>query len=214
MAWHAYDAYMMECFRSVGVLDNDPLALRMMNAVLHTNGNIKLVWLERNPTLAMQSCLVESTRPGVLVLDMALDGISGIQVCAELRQVVNSVRVIGVTAYRPEVYMADALACGMETVVSKMRMDDLITAILREEMRPREPDRERKISEEGLPTLSPRELEVLRCFSDGLDSGETMKRLNIGRSTLASYEHRAFDKLGAHNRVEAVAICIRSRLIT
>lgn len=205
---------MMECFRSVGVLDNDPLALRMMKAVFHTNGNIKLVWLERNPAVAMQSCQIESTRPSVLVLDMALDGISGVQVCTKLRQVVNSVRVIGVTAYRPDVYMADALACGMETVVSKMRMSDLITAIFREKMQPWEPDRGRQIVEECLPTLSPRELEVLRCFSDGLNSVETMQRLNIGRSTLASYEHRAFDKLGAHNRVEAVAICIRSRLIT
>ena len=222
----------------VGVLDNDPLALRMFRAVLHDRDDIDLLWLVSSPVAAVQSCLSAATRPDVLVTDMALEGISGTSVCAKVKQLSGPIRVIGVTAYRTDAYLNDALESGMEAVVSKTRLDDLVVRILDEDAaHGGPPTREetgsgptpvgkanpssceaRQSSEQpptpgGRRTLSHRELEVLGCFSRGLNSSETMDRLDITKSTLASYEHRATVKLGARNRTEAVALCIRKHLL-
>jgi DNA-binding NarL/FixJ family response regulator len=200
----------------VGVLDNDPLALRMFRALLHDRDGIDLLWLVSSPAVAVQSCLSAATRPDVLVADMALEGISGTSVCAKVKNLAPSVRVIGVTAYRTSVYLDDARESGMEAVVSKTRLNDLLACILDEGAVHGEPQRENTGSRPvavGRLTLSSRELEVLRCFSRGLNSNETMTRLGIGKSTLASYEHRATAKLGAHNRTEAVALCMRDHLL-
>lgn len=221
----------------VGVLDNDPLALRMFRAVLHDRDDIDLLWLASSPAVAVQSCLSAATRPDVLVTDMALEGISGTSVCAKVKQLSGPIRVIGVTAYRTDVYLDDARESGMEAVVSKARLDDLVVRILDEDAAHGGPPTQeengsgptpagranpssceaRQSSEQPTPvggrTLSHRELEVLGCFSRGLNSSETMDRLDITRSTLASYEHRATVKLGARNRTEAVALCIRKHLL-
>lgn len=200
----------------VGVLDNDPLALRMFRALLHDRAGIDLLWLVSNPAVAVQSCLSAATRPDVLVVDMALEGISGTSVCEKVKKLAGSIRVIGVTAYRTGAYLDDAKESGMEAVVSKTQLKDLTARILDKDAAHGEPPCENAESgpiSEGRRTLSYRELEVLRCFSRGLSSSETMDRLGIGRSTLASYEHRATVKLGAHNRTEAVALCMRNHLL-
>jgi DNA-binding NarL/FixJ family response regulator len=69
----------------VGVLDNDPLALRMLCALLHDRDGIDLLWLVSSPAVAVQPCLAAATRPEVLVVDMALDGISGTSVCEKVK---------------------------------------------------------------------------------------------------------------------------------
>jgi DNA-binding NarL/FixJ family response regulator len=200
----------------VGVLDNDPLALRMFRALLHDRDGIDLLWLVSSPAVAVQSCLSAATRPDVLVADMALEGISGTSVCAKVKNLAPSVRIIGVTAYRTSVYLDDGRGSGMETVIGKTRLDDLVACILdKGTVRggSRSDNSESEPEPVGTRTLSSRELEVLGCFSRGLNSSETMDRLGIGRSTLASYEHRATSKLGAHNRTEAVALCMRDHLL-
>ncbi|WP_300766450.1 response regulator [uncultured Bifidobacterium sp.] len=221
----------------VGVLDNDPLALRMFRAVLHDRDGIDLLWLVSSPVAAVQSCLTAAARPDVLVTDMALEGIGGTSVCAKVKELSGSIRVIGVTAYRTDVYLDDAWESGMEAVVSKTRLDDLVVRILDEDAaHGGPPTREENGSDPtpvrraipsscearqsskrptpvGRKTLPNRELEVLGCFSRGLNSREAMDRLDITRSTLASYEHRTTVKLGARNRTEAVAVCIRRHLL-
>lgn len=227
----------LECDRPGGVLDNDPLALRMFRAVLHDRDDIDLLRLASSPAVAVQSCLSAATRPDVLVTDMALEGISGTSVCTKVKELSGPIRVIGVTAYRTDVYLDDARESGMETVVGKARLGDLVVRILDEDAaHGGPPTREetgsgptpmgkaipssceaRQSSKQPTPvgrrTLSNRELEVLGCFSRGLNSSETMDRLDITRSTLASYQHRATVKLGARNRTEAVVLCIRKHLL-
>ncbi|WP_416174936.1 MAG: Two-component response regulator [Bifidobacterium crudilactis] len=206
----------------VGVLDNDPLALRMFRTLFASRPDITLIWLERHPSVAVQSCVSAVTRPDVLVVDMALEGISGITVCEKVRGMVRSIRLLGVTAYRTSAYHDAALACGMEAVVSKLEPRTLLAHILDpvHDGIPQPGEQLDGLDDDGQSfanasrQLSTRELEALQCFCDGLTSGQAMDRLHIGRSTLASYERRALLKLDASSRAEAVAICVRTHILS
>ena len=208
----------------VGVLDNDPLALQMFRGVFQNQKNINVLWLQRVPAMAIQACFSTRSRPDVLVVDMALEGISGLDVCRMVRRVAATVRLIGVTAYRADTYRAEGLAMGMQAVLDKTQMHDLLTQIRHAGESSVIPTVHAVAQKSGIESqrvirqeldargLSPRELETLRYFSQGLQSRQIMECLGVGKSTLASYEHRAMEKLGARTRAEAVAVCVERRL--
>jgi PAS domain S-box-containing protein len=60
--------------------------------------------------------------------------------------------------------------------------------------------------------LSRRELEVLRCMSQGLNTKATAERLHVSRATVRNHAQNIFGKLGVHSRLEAVAFATRHRL--
>jgi len=66
---------------------------------------------------------------------------------------------------------------------------------------------------EPLPAeLTRREIEVLRCMKDGIDTGTIAERLFISRATVRNHIQNIFTKLEVHNRLEAVAIANRCGL--
>jgi PAS domain S-box-containing protein len=61
--------------------------------------------------------------------------------------------------------------------------------------------------------LSRRELEVLRCMTQGLNTAATAARLGVSRATVRNHVQNIFGKLGVHSRLEAVAFAARHRLL-
>ncbi|MCH9277110.1 DNA-binding response regulator, partial [Bifidobacterium amazonense] len=70
----------------IGVLDNDPFALDAMCAMIAAmSRDLRIVWSTGSPAVAIEHCHNAHTRPDVLVLDMALGGITGADVCRRIR---------------------------------------------------------------------------------------------------------------------------------
>jgi PAS domain S-box-containing protein len=63
------------------------------------------------------------------------------------------------------------------------------------------------------PTLSRRQLEILRCLSEGLNTAATAARLRLSPATVRNHVHRILAKLGAHSRLQAVAAARRHDLV-
>ena len=197
-----------DCVR-LGVLDNDPFALAMIAGMFKGRRDVKIMWTARNAAPAVQLCMNPATRPETLLVDMGLEGMSGIDVCVQIRRFLPDIRFIGMTAYSPDVYEADARDAGMECVLPKEDFPAVIGAV-----RGDLPIRKIHVNhnEDRGIGLSPRELEIMRCFSEGAAAKEVMAKLGISKGTLGSYESRAVRKLGARNRTEAVALCVRMHL--
>jgi PAS domain S-box-containing protein len=66
---------------------------------------------------------------------------------------------------------------------------------------------------EGPATLSRRELEVLRCLTQGLNTAATAERLTVSRATVRNHVQNIFGKLGVHSRLQAVAFAAKHRLL-
>lgn len=62
-------------------------------------------------------------------------------------------------------------------------------------------------------TLSRRELDVLRCMTQGLNTAATAERLKVSRATIRNHVQNIFGKLDVHSRLEAVAFAAKHRLL-
>ena len=98
----------------IGVLDNDSCALEYIVAMLKqstgSESNIADVWAYTKPAQAVQECRF-GQHTDILIVDMALNGLTGAQVAAEIRRISPDTGIIGITSYTPEVYeqaLADA----------------------------------------------------------------------------------------------------------
>ena len=103
----------------IGVLDNDSCALEYIVAMLKqstgSESNIADVWAYTKPAQAVQECRF-GQHTDILIVDMALNGLTGAQVAAEIRRISPDTGIIGITSYPPEVN-EQALAAADELAV-------------------------------------------------------------------------------------------------
>ncbi|OZG66493.1 response regulator transcription factor [Bifidobacterium eulemuris] len=218
---------------SVGILDNDVLALEALRVVvsrLHPPGisTCTVVWQTTSVALALHRCASGEGAPDVLLLDMALGGISGGEVAARIRKRNARTAIIGITAYNPADYLADAADSGMQALLAKdalMReLAPAMAAIVQGGVWPVRSanggaavaaifatveESHRRLAETpgaggDMDSLSSREREILRRFAEGEDADGIAASLGISRNSVFTYTRRACAKLGVGTRAEAV----------
>ncbi|WP_164514639.1 response regulator [Bifidobacterium goeldii] len=97
------------------MVDNDQLTLTMLTLLVHRDlPEVDVTWACRRGRDAVARCLSADSRPDVLLVDMSLEGLSGVEVCRQVRAATADVALIGVTSFSLEYYAADALAAGAQ----------------------------------------------------------------------------------------------------
>lgn len=102
----------------IGVLDNDQCALECIVAMVNQCPNVD-VWACSKPVQAVQECRFGNQRTDIMIVDMALNGLTGAQVAAEIRRVSPGTGVIGVTSYSPESYERALAEAGAQALLDK-----------------------------------------------------------------------------------------------
>lgn len=169
---------------------------------------------------------IESIHPDIVLLDIRLPGISGIEVCEEISQKYPDVRVIILTSYAEDEMLFSAIRAGASGYVLKqIGGDDLIRAIeavgrgealldpavtqrVFQEVR-------RAVKEEeasAFANLSQQEKHVLLLVSEGKTNREIAKALYLGEGTVRNYVSSILSKLGVSNRAEAAAYAVEHSL--
>jgi DNA-binding NarL/FixJ family response regulator len=158
-------------------------------------------------------------RPDVVLMDVRLSGMSGIEACKEIKHAAPSVRVIILTSYGDDDTVFEAIAAGADGFVLKqLGSDDLLKSIeavgrgestldpatttkvfakMREQIRKRE--------ESAFSQLTEQELRVLAHLSEGRTNREIADILALGEGTVRNYVSSVFSKLHVTNRAEAAA---------
>ncbi|ACB76511.1 response regulator [Opitutus terrae] len=155
-------------------------------------------------------------QPDVVVLDLRMQGMSGVQTLHALRAEFGAVRVLVYSNYArgEEVYQAiKAGAAGF--VVKEMALDRLLEAIrvvnsggqyIPEQVAAR-------IAERLLAGLSPREMEVLKLLAKGLSNKEIATQLGLVVGTIKIYVANIFNKLGVSDRTQALVTAVKRGII-
>jgi DNA-binding NarL/FixJ family response regulator len=157
---------------------------------------------------------VETARreePTLVVLDVCLPGISGYEVCQELRQEFGErLPIILVSGQRIESLdrVAGLLLGADDYLVKPFALDELLIRV-RKLIRRAAP-----IAPAGVPRLTTRELEILHLLADGLGQDEIAKRLFISTKTVGTHIEHIRGKLGVRSRAQAVARAFRDQLVT
>lgn len=203
----------------VMVVDDHPVVTDGVGLLLRGDPSIAVVGSACSGREAVRVARV--IMPDVVLLDLRLPDMLGTEAIGALRAAVPGVKVVLFTAYADHAALPAALDIGVDGCLLKdSSITDLTTALHRIArgvvvIDPRLDRGPARRSQEALyrSGLTPREYEVLRRAAVGRTNPEIAEDLGITRNTVKTYLQGAMGKLGARNRVEAIAKASEARLL-
>jgi DNA-binding NarL/FixJ family response regulator len=204
------------------VADDHPVVLDGLVAILSTQPDFEVVGTASNGLEVVAQ--TEALRPDVLLLDLEMPQMDGVQALETLRGNGITVRVIVFTAFDTDERILGAVQAGAEGYLLKgapreelfeaVRVvnagGSLLQPIVMTKLMRHISQRE---DAKSVETLSPREHEVLQLMARGLQNKEIAAELVISERTVKFHVSSILGKLGAGNRTEAVTMALQQGLI-
>ncbi len=148
---------------------------------------------------------LQRLKPDVLVTDIEMPGLTGLELAQRIQRHALSVKVVIVTTFARSGFLRRALDAGVSGYLLKdAPAEDLAQALRKVQRGGRVIDPQLAIEawSEADP-LNDRERQVLRLAGEGLSAGEIAARLHLSQGTVRNYLSEAIGKLGVGNRIEA-----------
>jgi len=184
-----------------------------LRSILERGSEFRVVGEVDTGTEAVQFC--KKSRPDLVVMDIGLPGMNGIEATSEIMRHAPQTRVVILSMYDDENSVVTAIRSGARAfVLKKASSTDLIDALRivarggsylsshvsdRLLTRIQSGDLETKNSQSPIDTLSPREVQVLRLVAEGKTSKDIAGLLDLGLQTVRSYRKSLMKKLGVNN---------------
>jgi NarL family two-component system response regulator LiaR len=204
----------------VVIVDDHELVRSGLESTLQLFDDIELVAQAGAGEAAVSAC--EATRPDVVLMDLVMPGMSGIEATHRILERCPGTRVVALTSFSEEELIEGALRAGAIGYLMKDVSGAELAAAVR-------------AASAGVPTLAPqaaavlmhavaapdalgkdltpREVQVLALVAEGLSNSEIADRLVISLSTAKRHVSSVIAKLGASSRTEAATMAVRHHLV-
>lgn len=208
------------------IADDHVIVREGVRMILAKERDIEVVGEAGDGEEALQ--LVESARPDVVIMDISMPGMSGIEATQKVRERHPKVSVLALTMHEDESYVFQLLRAGAAGyVLKRAAAQDLVQAV-RAAARGEAflyPSVARKVVEDYLKRveagedrerydgLTEREKEILTLIAQGLSNQQIAEKLYISIKTVQTHRAHILEKLGLHDRTELVRYAIRKGLI-
>lgn len=209
------------------ICDDQAVVREGLAAILSTEPTIQVVGLASNGQEAQD--LVAETQPDVVLMDLRMPVMNGIQATHRLRRDFPVVAVLILTTYADDEWVLDAVRAGAAGYLLKdTRRDDLIAAIkgTAEGRSYLDPSIAATVMKQaavgpgtashtrpGIQDLTEREQEILRLLVQGHSNPEIAQRLHLAAGTVRNYVSTILQKLGVSDRTQAAVIAVQLRLV-
>lgn len=188
--------------------------------VLERQDDIKVVGQAEDGVEAIERC--HALRPDVLVLDIAMPKLNGVEVARSLGRELPEVRILVLSAYTDKRFVYETLKAGAAGYVTKAAasselprairaiamgqqyLSPEISESLKDAITP-----DGNLNLEVAPQLSPREREVLRLVADGVRSAAIARRLGITEATVEVHRRNLMRKLDIRNIADLTKYALR-----
>lgn len=196
------------------IVDDDPLVRSALGLMIGGQPDIAILGEAADGQQGID--LADQVRPDVVLMDIRMPVLGGLEATAALQTRADPPRVIVLTTFDGDDYIVGALAAGADgfllkdtapadivDAIRKVAAGDpmLSPAVLRSLVARVRSDRP-ALPDAGLATLTDREREVAVAVGQGLSNAEIAADLYLSVPTVKAHVSRLFDKLGASNRVQ------------
>ncbi len=188
------------------VAEDQAMVLGALTALLEIESDFEVVAQARTGADALDLALCH--KPNVVVTDIEMPGMTGLDLAAELRARGSAARIIILTTFARPGYLRRALEVGASGYLLKDAPSAQLADAIRRVAaggRAIDPTLATEAWTEPDP-LTDRERQVLRLADEGLGSAEIARRLKLSEGTVRNYLSESIGKLGARNRVEAARL--------
>ncbi len=203
------------------IVDDHPVTRQGLRSALGSSKEVEVVGEAASGDEAVEA--VKQLHPQVVFMDVRMPGMSGIEATKEIREAAPDTKVILFTVEESRAAIADAIRAGVSGYLLKdVSAGELIQAakLALEGKAVIHPTLTRAFIEEVQyveqrpeTPLSRRESQILQKVAYGATTKEVASDLQISPHTVKTHLERIFEKLGANDRAQAVAIALRKGLV-
>ena len=208
---------------NVMLTDDHVLIREGIKHLLEFDGSIKVIEEANDGVECLEK--LKSVTPDVLLLDINMPNMNGIEVLEELKNMGSPVRVLMLTVHSEVEYLVKAVDIGANGYILKdsgstelkqainaiVNNDSYIQANLIPALNSRLINRD--IDKEKLETLTKRELEILTQVAGGMFNKEIAINLNISERTVKNHISNIFKKIDVSDRTQAAVFAIRNNIV-
>lgn len=196
-------------------VDDHPLLREGIGAIINSQSDMFLVGAAANGKEAIEA--FRRLKPDVVLLDLQLPDLNGIEVLIAIRSEFPNARIIILTTFERDVEVQRALKAGAQGYLLKSsppkQMLDTIRQVHNGKKSVAREVADELASHLGEESLSDREVEVLRHVAEGNRNRDIAKRLFIAEETVKVHLKHIMGKLGASDRTQSVTIAARRGII-
>jgi DNA-binding NarL/FixJ family response regulator len=162
--------------------------------------------------------LAERRRPDVVIMDLRMPGMDGLEATEEIVKRIPDARVLVFTAYNERSLLARGLESGARGYILKEAPHEMLLRAI-EKVAAGETFVDPSLmpafvkGRDGGEILTQREREILQLLADGMSNADVATRLFISQETVKSHVRHILAKLEADTRTQAVAIALREAMI-
>jgi DNA-binding NarL/FixJ family response regulator len=213
------------------IADDHALFRRGLEMVLADEPDIDIVGQASDGAEAVSNA--SATLPDVVLMDIRMPKISGIEAARTMKEVAPSSKIVMLTISDEEEDLFEAIRAGASGYLLKdIPLDEVAAAVrsvyggqslinpsmagkLLTEFAAlaRRDETAERVQHVQAPKLTDREMEVLRLVARGLNNRDIAKELFISENTVKNHVRNILEKLQIHSRMEAVMIAVREKLI-
>ena len=207
------------------ICDDQDVVREGLRAILSTASGIEVVGEASDGAEALE--LVPQTQPTVVLMDLKMPGVNGVQATRAICDHYPDVRVLVLTTYDADEWVFDAIRSGAAGYLLKdTPREELIEAIKGTAAGKTHVDPAvagklfARVARVAAPPqtsiadgLSPRELDVLRLLARGLSNADIAQRLYLSEGTVRNYVSAILSKLEVSDRTQAAVLALRHGLV-
>jgi DNA-binding NarL/FixJ family response regulator len=206
------------------IIEDNELLRDSLKEAINKSSNIDCKNVFGSGEAALDFIEKEELVPDIILLDIGLPGMNGIELIPELRKLTPSSKIIIITVHDDDENVFNAICAGASGYLLKDLSSEKIVASINEVMNGGAPMnshiakkvlnmfRDQNVKSNGY-SLSEREKEILSLLVDGLSKKQIAEKIFLSHHTVDSHLRNIYAKLEVHSRSSAISKAIREKLL-